>query len=658
MVSASKSIILGVTFILCYLFTSAQQTGWNRLNSELATLNDDSLKVMAHYKVSTELYKSSPQEAKEIAEKGYQLAVANKMGEIQLSFLNVIGVIESKLYNFDESINTHFKVLRAREKNGDRKGAMLSLLNIGNVFNVSRDAKQALVYYEQAMVIAREIADIRNEANIAINIGNIRAQGALKGSKKADVVDAINYLLKTIDFSKRKAPEVDLYNCYTLLGYLYLKNEDVLKSEYYTDLAIDIAEAGNFTYGICYSRINRANIFVRRGQFELAEKEVEIIRQNIEKSGLHDLFDEFNSDFQKIAKAIKEDDKDIVLTDVDSATVADAEEMELLRLKVREELREKYETEKKELENKNLLLENAAIERESLLFKLLLSAALTILLTFVIMLILLQRKNVQLRNEKQNVERARDEIKEQAERIHEQHKELFQADRFRSRIFSVVSHDLRAPIANFQVLLSVSKLIDLPADDIKRTLIAIGHEVETASKMLDELLVWSSQQMGNESLEITSLAVFELVEVCKSLFSDRLNLKELDLKNCVDPNVVIQGDLKRFEFILRNIISNAIKFSYLGKTITVFHEERPEEVVVAIADEGAGMDNEKLAKLQDRDMQESYLGTFQEKGAGIGLMLCHEFANRMGWHIRMESKIGLGSTFYICIPKHSISQED
>ncbi|MFD2970282.1 sensor histidine kinase [Sphingobacterium bambusae] len=606
---------------------------------------------MAHYKVSTELYKSAPQEAKDIAEKGYELAVENKMEEVELSFLNVIGVIESKLYHFDESIKTHFKVLRAREKRGDKQGAMLSLLNIGNVFNMSRDANQALIYYEKAMLLAREVNDLRNEANIAVNIGNIRAQGALKGSSKSDVIAAISYLLKTVDFCKRKAPEVDLYNCYILLGYLYLKNEDVNKSEYYTDLAIGIAEAGDFTYGICYSRINKANIFVRRGQFDLAQKEVDIIRSNIKKSGLHDLYDEFSSDFTKIAKAIQENDRNIVLTDVDSATRADSEAAELIRLKVREELREKYDTEKKELENRNLLLENAAVERESLLFKILLGGAAALLLMFILMLVLLQRKNRQLHMEKSKVEQARDEVKEQAEKIQLQHQELVQADRFRSRIFSVVSHDLRAPIANFQVLLSVSRLVDLPADDIKNTLIAIGQEVETASKMLDELLVWSSQQMSNESLTFQQLKVHDLVDECKLLFADRLRIKELTLLNKVDPQVVISGDLKRFEFILRNIISNAIKFSFLGKTVTVSHQELVQEVIIAITDEGAGMDAEKLQKLQGRDMQESYLGTFQEKGAGIGLMLCHEFANRMGWYIRMESKIGLGSVFYICIPK-------
>ncbi|MFD2595467.1 sensor histidine kinase [Sphingobacterium griseoflavum] len=638
-------------FLLFCFIAIAQQTGWNKLNSELAKLSDDSLKVMAHYKVSTELYKSSPQEAKEIAEKGYQLAVENKMDELQLSFLNVIGVIESKLYHFDESIKMHFKVLRAREQKGDKQGAMLSLLNIGNVFNMSRDAKQALVYYEQAMVLAREIGDLRNEANIAVNIGNIRAQGALNGTNRSDVVNAIAYLLKTVDFCKRKAPEVDLYNCYILLGYLYLKNEDVKKSTYYTDLAIDIAEAGNFTYGICYARINRANIFVQQGQFDAAKKEVEIIKRNIEKSGLRDLFDEFSDDFTKIDKAIRENDRNIVLTDVDSAAVVAGEEKDLLRLKVREELREKYETEKKELENKNLLLENAAIERESLLFKILLGGAAAMLFMVILMLVLLQRKNGQLHDEKSKVEQARDEVKEQAEKIRLQHQELVQADRFRSRIFSVVSHDLRAPIANFQVLLSVSRLVDLPADDIKKTLIAIGHEVETASKMLDELLVWSSQQMTNESLSFRKLVVYDVVDQCKQLFTDRLRIKELSLLNEVNPAVVIEGDLKRFEFIIRNIISNAIKFSYLGKTITVYHQEFDDEVVIAIADEGAGMSVEKLQKLQNRDMQESFLGTFQEKGAGIGLMLCHEFANRMGWHIRMESKIGLGSVFYICIPK-------
>lgn len=646
-----KTTLLGIFFVSLHLFCYGQQRGWDKLKSELAGAANDSTKVLAHYKVASEIYKSTPDEAKEIAAKGYELAKEKKNISLQIDLLNLLGVIDLKLNNFDKSVETHFKVLRLREERGDRKGVMLSFLNIGNVFNKSYDPKQALVYYEKALAIAEEIKDARNQGNIAANIGNIYAQAAFDSEKRADIERAITYLVKTVNFCKAKAPDVDLYNSYILLSYLYLNNQDLDRSQHYTDLAIVLTEKGNNPVGVCYARINRANIFVQRGQFELAQKEVDKIKKVIRESKLDYLLDEFTGDFEKIAKAIKENDTSVQLTDKDSADRQYYTEGEALRVKIREELREKYDTEKKELENKNLLLENAAMESESNLFKVLLGGSLAVVATFLIMLLLLQRKNAMLRREKRNVELARDEIKEQAEKIQLQHQELVQADRFRSRIFSVVSHDLRAPIANFQVLLSVAKLIDLPADDIKNTLIIIGQEVETASKMLDELLVWSSQQMTSETLAIEELTVYDTIEECKSLFADRLKIKELQILNAVSPSVTIAGDRKRFEFIVRNIIGNAIKFSFLGKTITITQLENEQEVILAIQDEGAGMDAEKLKRLQARDMQESLMGTLQEKGAGIGLMLCHEFANRMGWHIRMESSLGLGSVFYICIPK-------
>ncbi|WDF67466.1 tetratricopeptide repeat-containing sensor histidine kinase [Sphingobacterium oryzagri] len=629
----------------------AQESGWDKLKIELAAADKDSTRVLAYYKIASETYKSTPDEAKEIASKGYQMAVDKKFDELQINLLNLLGVIDLKLNNFDKSIETHFNVIRMREARGDRQGVMLSFLNIGNVFNKSYDPDQAIVYYNKALAISKEIKDVRNQANISTNIGNIYAQRALDSEKKKDVDQAINYLVNTVKFCKAKAPDVDLYNSYILLSYLYLKNKDLNRSEYYTDLAIDITEKRKFPVGICYARINRANIYVQRGQFELAEQEVALIKRIIKESKLDYLEEELSGDFAAVAKAVKEKDTDVVFSDKDSSDIKFHQDAESLRVKIREELREKYDSEKRELENQNLQLENAAIESESDFVKLLLGGSIAVLLVFFLMMLLLKRKNVLLKAEKENVELARDEIKAQAEKIQVQHQELVQADRFRSRIFSVVSHDLRAPIANFQVLLSISKLMDLPTDEVKKTLIVIGQEVEAASKMLDELLVWSSQQMNNETLEMVELSVHSAVEECRLLFADRLKLKELLFSNRVEAGLSILGDQKRFEFILRNVISNAIKFSFFGKEIVVSYEETAAETVIAIADQGAGMDEEKLARLQKRDAQESYLGTFQEKGAGIGLMLCHEFANRMGWHIRMESKIGLGSVFYICVPK-------
>ncbi len=644
--------MLSLAFVFAVIAAFSQNAGWDKLKEELSHASNDSTQVLAYYKTAASIYRSTPKEAKEIALKGYELAQEKDIEEVKIDLLNLLGVIDSKLQNFNESIATHFKVLKMREKRGDKKGMMLSLLNIGNVFNMSYDPEQALIYYEKSLVIAKEIKDVRNHANIVTNIGNVLAQRGLNDGKQKDVATAISYILKTIDFYKKNLPEEEIYNSQILLGNLYIKQGDVNKAAYYTDLAIDHTDKNNLPVPLCYARVNRANVMVLRGQFKEAEQEVERIKSIIRKKPEFSfLTEELNGDFEKIAKAVKEGDTNVILSDKDSAQRQLDEDAETLRVKIREELREKYDTEKKELENKNLLLENQAIERESNGIKLLWGGTSTLLLTFVLMFFLLRKKNQLLREEKRKVEKARDEIEEQADQIRQQHTELVQADRFRSRIFSVVSHDLRAPIANFQVLLSISKLMDLPAEEVKKNLLIIGQEVEMASKMLDELLVWSSQQMSNETLEMTVIHVSTVVEDCRSLFESRLLLKKLTIENLISPQLTVLGDMKRFEFILRNILSNAIKFSFLGKHITVSSEESEKEIIIAIADEGAGMDEKKLASLQRQDMQESYLGTLQEKGAGIGLMLCHEFANRMGWYIRMESKLGFGSVFFVCIPK-------
>ncbi|MGE8424995.1 MAG: sensor histidine kinase, partial [Sphingobacterium siyangense] len=110
-------------------------------------------------------------------------------------------------------------------------------------------------------------------------------------------------------------------------------------------------------------------------------------------------------------------------------------------------------------------------------------------------------------------------------------------------------------------------------------------------------------------------------------------------------------DLKRFEFIIRNIFNNAIKFSLSGKSVVFDQQEDTQSIIISIKDQGLGMDTNTIRSLQDKGLQKSFEGTFQEKGTGIGLLLCHEFAERIGCTITIESTLGFGSTFHIHIPK-------
>ena len=640
------SILFIVTLTVLFIFPAhGQNSGWDKLDKQLAGASSDSTRILAYYKVASEIYRSNPAEAQEIVSRGLGLATDKRFEALQIDLLNLQGVIYLKLNNFDESVKTHFKVLKKREERNDKKGMMLSFLNIGNVFNKSYDPEQALKYYQRALDLAKELRDTRNRANISTNIGNIYAQNALNGEKKQDVAHAIDYLVKTVEFCKVNAPEVDLFNTYILLSYLYLKADKLEWSTYYTDLAIDITTKKKDPVGESYARINRANIYVKEKRFDLAAKEVILIKSIIAKSGFTNLTEDLQGDFDKIAKAIKAQDANLILSDQDSLDRKFHEDAATLRVRIREELREKYESEKKELENKNLLLKNVNAEREAHWIKLMWILTFFVLLLFLVMTLLLIRKNRLLREEKSKGDH-------QAAEIKQQHEELLQADRFRSSIFSVVSHDLRSPLSTFQALLAVSKIVNLPTDEIKSMLINIGNQVTTASKMLDSLLVWSSQQMANEKLEIQEISPYQIVRECEALFIDRINLKNLSIDVRFSPQLTIQSDLKRFEFIIRNIFNNAIKFSFSGKAITFNQRDTDTEILISITDQGVGMDERKITALKNMQRQQHSLeGTFDEKGAGIGLMLCHEFANRMGYSITIESSEGFGSTFIVHIPK-------
>lgn len=638
------NFLLFIHIFLVIASVHAQSNSLDKLNKQLENAIGDSARAAAYYQVASTNYRSTPQESLNMLTKGLELADKNKFEALEIDILNLQGVILLKLNQFDESIKTHYKVLKKREEKNDKKGIMLSFLNIGNVFNKSYDPKQALKYYHLALNLSKEIHDVKNQANISTNIGNIYAQNALKGGNQKDVSKAIQFLLNTVNFCNKNAPEVPLFNTYILLSYLYLKADNLERSTYYTDIAIKITNEKKDPVGESYARVNRANIFIQQKRFDLAEKEVALIKKIIANSGIDGLLEDFGSDFDKIAKAIETKNQALILSDQDSLDKKFHEDAESMRVRVREELREKYESEKKELENKNLLLKSIVAERESQLMKYMWLVTLLVLVLFLVMLVILLKKNRQIRQEKRKVE-------EQALAIKQQHIELVQADRFRSTIFSVVSHDLRSPIATFQALLSISKLVDLPPHEIKNMLLSIGNQVNVASKMLDSLLVWSSEQMANEELHIQDIHPKQIIDECKELFMDRIQIKKLHIVVDIPEQMIIRSDLKRFEFIIRNIFNNAIKFSFSGKSIIIDQNQTKEEVVISITDQGVGMDEQTIRSLKRKDLQKSLEGTLDEKGTGIGLMLCHEFANRIGCNIIVSSRIGFGSTFSIVIPK-------
>lgn len=224
----------------------------------------------------------------------------------------------------------------------------------------------------------------------------------------------------------------------------------------------------------------------------------------------------------------------------------------------------------------------------------------------------------------------------------------------RDKLYSVIAHDLRAPIASIrmvmEVLISEVKR-DSIGDDMFELLNMANRLTDDSFSLLDNLLKWTKSQTGRlntvfqDNVEIMNM-ITGVVEVQRGVAS----LKNVRLNLLGSTNRSARIDIDMAKTSLRNLISNAIKFSYENSEIDVGIEEKEDRVLVYVRDHGTGISEDDQEKLFKPDSHFTSFGTDNEEGSGLGLLLCNEFVTRNGGTLKFTSKEGAGSTFTFDIP--------
>tara|TARA_R110001583_G_scaffold24456_1_gene89146 strand:+ start:405 stop:1508 length:1104 start_codon:yes stop_codon:yes gene_type:complete len=222
----------------------------------------------------------------------------------------------------------------------------------------------------------------------------------------------------------------------------------------------------------------------------------------------------------------------------------------------------------------------------------------------------------------------------------------------KDKLFSIIAHDLRSP---FTSILGFSKILieNVKYFEIKETeeyLGIINSSAENTLVLLDNLLNWAKTQTGKLVLQTENIVllstineIIELENVAANIKNITLNYNQFDeVEFCTDENMV--------KTILRNLISNAIKFTKLGGAINISTISKHNQVEITVSDNGVGMDDEKRKKLFDTSANITSSGTANEKGSGLGLVLCKEFVEKLGGNIWVESEEGKGSDFKFTLP--------
>lgn len=236
--------------------------------------------------------------------------------------------------------------------------------------------------------------------------------------------------------------------------------------------------------------------------------------------------------------------------------------------------------------------------------------------------------------------------------IIEQNEKLKRIISNRDKMYSVIAHDLRSPMASIRMVLNVCVNVvtpDMVGEEIFGLLDKANRESEETHDLLDNLLKWTKSQTGRLEVAYQNLELDDIVPGVVDIFTMIAEMKKIKLQYIPsEEHLKVRADNDMMKTVVRNFISNAIKFTPEGKGIEVYYKKSGEFAKISVRDHGVGIAPERIDTLFHKG--ETTYGTGGEEGSGLGLQLCADFARKNGGDVMVESTLGEGSTFSFLVP--------
>ena len=243
--------------------------------------------------------------------------------------------------------------------------------------------------------------------------------------------------------------------------------------------------------------------------------------------------------------------------------------------------------------------------------------------------------------------------------IMQQRDELQATVEARDKMYSVIAHDLRSPIGTLKMVFNMLS-INLTADQIGEDsfeMISMGNNItESTFMLLDNLLKWTKSQIGRMNTVFQEVDISEVVLFASKMSDVVAQVKNIEVEYDIPEAITVSCDVDMVKTIMRNLMSNAIKYSQEGGKIVVSVRETPTHAAISVRDNGIGIKEEDIPKLLNPETHYTTYGTKNEEGSGLGLQLVQDLTHRNGGTLTIESKEGEGSTFTFTIAKEQPEQ--
>ncbi len=258
-------------------------------------------------------------------------------------------------------------------------------------------------------------------------------------------------------------------------------------------------------------------------------------------------------------------------------------------------------------------------------------------------------------SEEQNViQKAREQqlLYEQLDKTKEKLKQLLE---YKERFVSIVSHDLRSPVASVlgitDMLLNDADFLSKLDEFNKEMVLGIHEEMQRLLDYNDKLYHWSNLELGNFEIDPKRTSLKELVDKAYKTAKVKLDEKKISFENHIEKGIQVNVDLTLFMQVLNNLLSNAVKFTGKGGKISAKAERKGENIELSISDTGIGMKEHTAKNLFNDDLRSSSPGTYGEKGSGLGIGIIKKILDAHNFKIRVDSIEGKGTTFTITLPE-------
>lgn len=235
------------------------------------------------------------------------------------------------------------------------------------------------------------------------------------------------------------------------------------------------------------------------------------------------------------------------------------------------------------------------------------------------------------------------------QRIEQQKTELTQLNKTKDKLFSIIAHDLREPMASFKGLLQLIEEEALSQQEFRELSKSLKQNVDNIHAMLENLLLWSLSQMNGIKPNFRKLYISDSLNETVSFFRNVAKQKHIELKTDITENLIALADENQMQTVFRNLLNNAIKFTPQSGVVKIIGEQNESQILLKVIDSGKGMTQDELNNLFTKPKLNR--GTAGEKGTGLGLILCKELIEQNKGEISVSSAVGQGTSFEIRLQK-------